>query len=278
MGIAARSTPCRGAGFCRRRIGRSRLSRSSGRTFRSARASSRCGDGCGVSPRTLSPAAATGGAWSTAFVPTPGRSGEASPSIPSSASSATRAPGGKCTATAWRRKWSSRSRRRSPRASFASLPRRRSPLCRVPALARITYRRRGSDKTETLDVAKVAECTGVYTDPLATTNPLLKQVIRPKAGAAGSARHRHRRRCRLRHRRPSWARLAGALRRRASDPRRLLGDHGGARYPRAMRRARRPFARAACRTTGAGKAQSYGRSGVTAAMLGAESKAHCNLD
>jgi uncharacterized NAD(P)/FAD-binding protein YdhS len=28
-----------------------------------------------------------------------------------------------------------------------------------------------------LDVAKVAECTGVYTDPLATTNPLLKHLI-----------------------------------------------------------------------------------------------------
>jgi uncharacterized NAD(P)/FAD-binding protein YdhS len=28
-----------------------------------------------------------------------------------------------------------------------------------------------------LDVAKVAECTGVYTDPLATNNPLLKHLI-----------------------------------------------------------------------------------------------------
>jgi uncharacterized NAD(P)/FAD-binding protein YdhS len=43
--------------------------------------------------------------------------------------------------------------------------------------AHVTYRRRGSTHTETLDVAKVAECTGVYTDPLATTNPLLKHLI-----------------------------------------------------------------------------------------------------
>lgn len=52
-------------------------------------------------------------------------------------------------------------------------------LALVPcaALARVTYRRRGSAATETLDVAKVAECTGVYTDPLATTNPLLKHLI-----------------------------------------------------------------------------------------------------
>ena len=43
--------------------------------------------------------------------------------------------------------------------------------------ARVTYRRRGETAHETLDVAKVAECTGVYTDPLATTNPLLQQLI-----------------------------------------------------------------------------------------------------
>jgi uncharacterized NAD(P)/FAD-binding protein YdhS len=43
--------------------------------------------------------------------------------------------------------------------------------------AHVTYRRRGSAKTETLEIAKVAECTGVYTDPLATTNPLLKHLI-----------------------------------------------------------------------------------------------------
>ena len=55
-------------------------------------------------------------------------------------------------------------------------------LALVPSasLARITYRRRGSGESETLDVAKVAECTGVYTDPLATTNPLLKQLIMRK--------------------------------------------------------------------------------------------------
>ena len=43
--------------------------------------------------------------------------------------------------------------------------------------ARIVYRRRGKTEEETLDVAKVAECTGVYTDPLATINPLLQQLI-----------------------------------------------------------------------------------------------------
>ena len=43
--------------------------------------------------------------------------------------------------------------------------------------ARIVYRRRGKNEPETLDVAKVAECTGVYTDPFATTNPLLQQLI-----------------------------------------------------------------------------------------------------
>ncbi len=55
-------------------------------------------------------------------------------------------------------------------------------LALVPSasVARITYRRRGSGESETLDVAKVAECTGVYTDPLATTNPLLKQLIMQK--------------------------------------------------------------------------------------------------
>ena len=60
-------------------------------------------------------------------------------------------------------------------------------LALVPSatLARVTYRRRGSDNTKTLDVAKVAECTGVYTDPLATTNPLLKQLF-AQVGAAGS--------------------------------------------------------------------------------------------
>ena len=43
--------------------------------------------------------------------------------------------------------------------------------------ARIVYRRRGKTASETLEVAKVAECTGVYTDPLATTNPVLQQLF-----------------------------------------------------------------------------------------------------
>ncbi len=43
--------------------------------------------------------------------------------------------------------------------------------------ARIVYRRRAKTASETLDVAKVAECTGVYTDPLATTNPVLQQLF-----------------------------------------------------------------------------------------------------
>ncbi len=43
--------------------------------------------------------------------------------------------------------------------------------------ARIAYRRRGKTETENLNVAKVAECTGVYTDPLVTTNPVLQQLF-----------------------------------------------------------------------------------------------------
>ena len=119
-------------------------------------------------------------------------------------------------------------------------------LALVPsaALARITYRRRGSDRTETLDVAKVAECTGVYTDPLATTNPLLKQVIAQKLARTDPLGIGIDVDANCSHHRPIWARLAGALCRRASDPRRVLGNHGGAGYPRAMRRARSPFARA----------------------------------
>jgi uncharacterized NAD(P)/FAD-binding protein YdhS len=50
-------------------------------------------------------------------------------------------------------------------------------LLPTPTGARLTYRRRGRSTPETLDVAKVAECTGVYTDPLATTNPLLQHLI-----------------------------------------------------------------------------------------------------
>jgi uncharacterized NAD(P)/FAD-binding protein YdhS len=50
-------------------------------------------------------------------------------------------------------------------------------LVPTPSGALITYRRRGKAEHETLDVAKVAECTGVYTDPLATTNPLLQHLI-----------------------------------------------------------------------------------------------------
>jgi uncharacterized NAD(P)/FAD-binding protein YdhS len=43
--------------------------------------------------------------------------------------------------------------------------------------ATITYRRRGKTDIETLKIAKIAECTGVYTDPLETTNPLLKNML-----------------------------------------------------------------------------------------------------
>ncbi|MGC1710840.1 MAG: FAD/NAD(P)-binding protein [Methyloceanibacter sp.] len=43
--------------------------------------------------------------------------------------------------------------------------------------ARIAYRRRGKTETENLNVAKVAECTGVYADPLVTTNPVLQQLF-----------------------------------------------------------------------------------------------------
>ncbi|MGV1013665.1 MAG: FAD/NAD(P)-binding protein, partial [Methyloceanibacter sp.] len=43
--------------------------------------------------------------------------------------------------------------------------------------ARIAYRQRGNGGQKTLEVARVAECTGVYTDPLATTNPLMKDLL-----------------------------------------------------------------------------------------------------
>jgi uncharacterized NAD(P)/FAD-binding protein YdhS len=43
--------------------------------------------------------------------------------------------------------------------------------------ALVTYRRRGRTAKETLQVAKIAECTGVYTNPLATTNPLLRCML-----------------------------------------------------------------------------------------------------
>ncbi len=43
--------------------------------------------------------------------------------------------------------------------------------------AHIVYRRRGTAIVEELDVAKVAECTGVYTDPLETTNPVLRRLL-----------------------------------------------------------------------------------------------------
>ena len=43
--------------------------------------------------------------------------------------------------------------------------------------ARVTLRRRGETAVETLDVAATVECTGIVTDPLATTNPLLRSLF-----------------------------------------------------------------------------------------------------
>jgi uncharacterized NAD(P)/FAD-binding protein YdhS len=43
--------------------------------------------------------------------------------------------------------------------------------------AAVTYRRRGRAEIETLHVAKIAECTGVYSDPLETTNSLLRYML-----------------------------------------------------------------------------------------------------
>ena len=152
-------------------------------------------------------------------------------------------------------------------------------LALVPsaALARITYRRRGSDRTETLDVAKVAECTGVYTDPLATTNPLLKQVIAQKLARTDP--------------------LGIGI---DVDANCAIVDQAGRASP--VLYAVGPLTRAAfweimavpdirvqCaelavhlrgRLSGQapGKDQSYGRSGVMRHAPPAESKAHCNLD
>ncbi len=41
----------------------------------------------------------------------------------------------------------------------------------------VTYRRRAASTAETLEVARIAECTGVYTDPLESTNPVLRSLI-----------------------------------------------------------------------------------------------------
>ncbi len=52
-----------------------------------------------------------------------------------------------------------------------------------PEGALITYRRRGHSALETLRVAKVVQCTGVYTDPRETTNAVIKGLM-----SAGLAR------------------------------------------------------------------------------------------
>ncbi len=43
--------------------------------------------------------------------------------------------------------------------------------------ATVTYRRRGATAIETLEVARVVQCTGVFTDPMETTNPLLRNLL-----------------------------------------------------------------------------------------------------
>jgi uncharacterized NAD(P)/FAD-binding protein YdhS len=46
------------------------------------------------------------------------------------------------------------------------------------ALAVVTYRRRGEQSIETMQVAKIIDCTGFVTDPLRTTNPALLSLLR----------------------------------------------------------------------------------------------------
>lgn len=46
--------------------------------------------------------------------------------------------------------------------------------------ARVTYRPRGRNATETLEVARIVECTGIVTDPLATANPALHSLFERK--------------------------------------------------------------------------------------------------
>jgi uncharacterized NAD(P)/FAD-binding protein YdhS len=43
--------------------------------------------------------------------------------------------------------------------------------------ATVTYRRRRGSAIETLEVARIVQCTGVYTDPGETTNPLLRDLL-----------------------------------------------------------------------------------------------------
>ena len=144
--------------------------------------------------------------------------------------------------------------------------------------ARITYRRRGSGRARALDVAKVAECTGVYTDPLATTNPVLQQL----------------------HSRKGWRGQIRSASASTSMPIAPSSTKLGA--PRAVLYGVGPLTRAAfweimavpdirvqCaelaahlrgaagRTTGAGKTQGHRRSGMIRPAR-RESKAIANLD
>jgi uncharacterized NAD(P)/FAD-binding protein YdhS len=47
----------------------------------------------------------------------------------------------------------------------------------VVAGTKVTFRRRGSTQTETRQVARVVDCTGFVHDPVATGNPILKNLL-----------------------------------------------------------------------------------------------------
>ncbi|MGP0058453.1 MAG: FAD/NAD(P)-binding protein [Beijerinckiaceae bacterium] len=43
--------------------------------------------------------------------------------------------------------------------------------------ARVTYRRRGATRSESLEAARIIDCTGLQRDPTATRNPILKSLL-----------------------------------------------------------------------------------------------------
>jgi uncharacterized NAD(P)/FAD-binding protein YdhS len=54
-------------------------------------------------------------------------------------------------------------------------------ICTVTSsgpIAVVTWRRRGTDAIETMEVARIIDCTGITSDPLQTANPVLLSLLR----------------------------------------------------------------------------------------------------